>query len=176
MELHLSKLARVSASNNAAAAPMGHHKPQILQRGSLGSLIPPKEASQSTAQQRPLNEVHSSAAAVAVPRHNGEMLAKEMLAREMLARDSQAVRDSQAESFSVVVSVPSNENQPLPVDVQSAGEGAMSRTWPRSHLVAAVASAGLSSVPPLNLKGSAQINADSMGVAGGKLSILTMLY
>lgn len=74
------------------------------------------------------------------------------------------------ESFvSVVVSTPSNEKFSTPIYAgTSRAEGGhpMSRTWPRTNLGAGLN--GGSGVPPISMKGSTQINADSVGVAGGK--------
>lgn len=154
MELHLSKLAR--SSNNAISVG---HKPQIIHRGNLGTLIQAQSEKQILSQRPSIEEIYPT------PRQNS-------LPEEASSRDP--TRDT---AFSVTVSVPSNEvlQKHLSAhDVQSPGEGGsgspMSLTWPRSNLGSAVGSAGLGSVvpPPLNLKGSAQINADSVGVAGGK--------
>lgn len=68
-----------------------------------------------------------------------------------------------ASGLAVVVSGPSDER----VSEDMHGNNSMSLTWPRANLVLnSGASTGLTSVPPL--KPPAQINADPLGMAGGK--------
>lgn len=142
MELHLSKLARNTPTTKV---PDMGAQPQVFNRKNLGSLVSSNLERDSF--------VSSEGTLPYTGRYN-------------------SLPEQNAGEPSVVISVPSDEQVPRnPAqhagDVFSAGDpgNSMSLTWPRTNFAGPT---GLGSVPPLTLKGASQINADSMGVAGGK--------
>lgn len=167
VELHLSKLARNPA--------------QSFQRSVLGSLVAPS----SNKAEKPVSIRRPSVESMYPITTNAPAARYNSLPENMLLLEAQ--RDS---PFSVVVSVPSEEHiqgssMPHPGGMQStphvsssndtsiSSEGRpgdpMSLTWPRTNLTfAGGGSTGLSSMPPISSKGPVQINADPLGVAGGK--------
>ena len=145
MELHLSKLAKNTPTVKVPG--MGHKpQPQVFNKKNLGSLVSSSFEKDSFV----------SSEATPLPytgRYN-------------------SLPEQNTGEPSVVISTPSDEQIPRnPAqhagDVFSAGGpgNSMSLTWPRTNFAGPT---GLGSVPPLTLKGASQINADSMGVAGGK--------
>lgn len=150
MELHLSKLAR---STPTAKVPGGmgaggqKPQPQFFNRKNLGSLVS--------------SNLDSFVSGEGTLPYTGRY---------------NSLPEQNTGEPSVVISVPSDEQVPRnPAqhagDVFSAGGSgnSMSLTWPRTNFAGPT---GLGSVPPLTLKGASQINADSMGVAGGKCMYL----
>lgn len=157
VELHLSKLrhpgtnnvpsggvARSSSQPIVASGMIGpKSQPQIQQRNSLNN-IPVKAEKPGSVRRTPFEGVYPASVPM-VPRHHP--LPEEMDAHQSLA---------------VVVSGPSNEK----VLGNSTDMHPMSLTWPRANLALNTGSAGPTTVPPL--KGPVQINADPLGMAGGK--------
>ena len=80
----------------------------------------------------------------------------------------------------MIVSHPSDEHIQLESQTTGGQGHSMSLTWPRSNLGGQSSSGGgggphgLTSVPPL--KGAVQINADALGVAGGKFIMMSPLH
>ena len=83
----------------------------------------------------------------------------------LMARYNSYPDGTDTSALAVVVSGPSDEK--VTENAMDTHGNSMSLTWPRANLVlTSGASTGLTSVPPL--KAPAQINADPLGMAGGK--------
>lgn len=164
VELHLSKLRHPGANTVPSVGVAGSSSqpivgsgmmgakqhPQIFQRSSLGNLVstnPPNKAEKHGSIRR------TSLDGVTAP----------------VARHHSLPEEMDTPLLSVVVSGPSDEKVfGNPMDMQP--DNSMSLTWPRANLALTTSgSTGPITVPPL--KGPVQINADPLGMAGGKWTI-----
>ena len=139
-------------------------QPQIVRKGSLGSLV---SATSKPDQQGPV--IRRTSVEGSIHYSTPSTVARHHSVPEEISHTTAAGDDR---SLSVVVSGPSDEHVlgRTSADMQQPPVNSMSLTWPRANLAThtAAGSTATTTVPPLNLKGSMQINADPMGVAGGK--------